>query len=79
MKTGEKKNWRPMQSSPIFTPFTLPNGSVLPNRLVKAAMEENLSDKNLMPDSKLWNLYGAWSRGGVGLMITGNVMVDKLR
>lgn len=66
-----------MQSSPIFTPFTLPNGSVLPNRLVKAAMEENLSDKNLMPDSKLWNLYGAWSRGGVGLMITGNVMVDK--
>ncbi|MCZ8344293.1 MAG: NADH:flavin oxidoreductase/NADH oxidase family protein [Leptospira sp.] len=66
-----------MKTSPMFTPITLPNGSELPNRLVKAAMEENLSDENLLPDSKLWNLYGAWSRGGVGLMITGNVMVDR--
>lgn len=65
-----------MNTSPLFAPLTLPNGNILPNRLVKAAMEENLSDPNLLPDSKLWNLYSAWAKGGVGLMITGNVMVD---
>lgn len=46
------------------------------NRLVKAAMEENLSNENLEPDFALWNLYEAWAKGGVGTIITGNVMVD---
>lgn len=63
-------------NSPIFTTLTLPNGVILPNRLVKAAMEENLSNENLEPDSALWNLYEAWGKGGVGTIITGNVMVD---
>lgn len=63
-------------SSPLFSTFVLPNGATLPNRLVKAAMEENLSDKNLRPDKALWNLYETWARGGVGTMITGNVMID---
>lgn len=48
----------------------------MPNRLVKAAMEENLSNENLEPDFALWNLYEAWAKGGVGTIITGNVMVD---
>lgn len=48
----------------------------MPNRLVKAAMEENLSNENLEPDFALWNLYEAWAKGGVGTIITGNVMID---
>ncbi|MCG6150427.1 NADH:flavin oxidoreductase/NADH oxidase family protein [Leptospira bandrabouensis] len=63
-------------SSPLFSEFRLPNGVTLPNRIVKAAMEENLSNPNLEPDKALWNLYEAWAHGGVGTMITGNVMVD---
>ncbi|TLU61194.1 NADH:flavin oxidoreductase/NADH oxidase family protein [Thalassotalea litorea] len=61
-----------------FTPLKLANGQVIKNRLVKAAMEENLGDANLAPSSALINLYRQWVRGGVGVMITGNVMVDKL-
>lgn len=60
-----------------FTPLTLPNGSQIPNRLAKAAMEENLADADHAPSDDLIRLYGEWARGGVGLMITGNVMVDR--
>ncbi|MFB7718754.1 NADH:flavin oxidoreductase/NADH oxidase family protein [Nocardia sp. NPDC056100] len=63
------------QASPVFTPFTLPNGSVLPNRLAKAAMEENMAVPGQLPGPALFRLYERWSRGGAGLIITGNVMV----
>ena len=29
--------------SPLFQPLTLPNGQVIPNRIAKAAMEENMA------------------------------------
>ncbi|WP_411823264.1 NADH:flavin oxidoreductase/NADH oxidase family protein [Leptospira sp. 'Mane'] len=65
-----------MNPSQIFTPFHLPNGLALSNRLVKAAMEENLATEEHTPGTALWNLYEAWANGGVGLIITGNVMID---
>ncbi|MFJ2758005.1 NADH:flavin oxidoreductase/NADH oxidase family protein [Nocardioides sp. NPDC087217] len=61
--------------SSVFEQFALPNGSVLPNRLAKAAMEENMAAAGQLPDASLVRLYRRWSRGGVGLIITGNVMV----
>lgn len=61
-----------------FSPFELPNGRQLKNRLVKAAMEENLADGEQLPDDVLINLYRRWSAGGAGLIITGNVMIDHL-
>lgn len=60
-----------------FTTLTLPNGTQITNRLAKAAMEENLADSNHAPSDELIRLYRAWAEGGVGLMITGNVMVDR--
>lgn len=60
----------------IFEPLTLPCGQVLPNRLCKAAMEENLAGPGQIPDEKLFNLYDAWAKGGAGLILSGNVMVD---
>ncbi|MGW4719048.1 oxidoreductase [Nocardia sp. NPDC004260] len=63
------------RTSPVFAPFTLPNGSVVANRLAKAAMEENMAVSGQLPDESLFRLYRRWSRGGVGLIITGNVMV----
>ena len=60
-----------------FTPLTLPNGAVIPNRLAKAAMEENMADQDHAPSDALIRLYQRWAEGDVGLMITGNVMVDR--
>lgn len=65
-----------MPVSPLFEPFTLPNGRTLPNRLVKAAMEEGLADAGQVPGAAFERLYRRWADGGVGLMLTGNVMVD---
>ncbi|EPG73711.1 oxidoreductase, FAD/FMN dependent [Leptospira fainei serovar Hurstbridge str. BUT 6] len=57
--------------------LTLPNGSVLPNRIAKAAMEEGLADKNFLPGENMFHLYERWARGGAGLLITGNMMIDR--
>lgn len=65
-------------SSNVFTPFTLPNGQTIKNRLAKAAMEENMAQADQLPGDALFRLYRAWAEGGVGLIITGNVMVDHL-
>ena len=64
--------------SDLFSSFTLPCGAKLKNRLVKAAMEENLATEDQLPGDALFNLYDAWAQGGVGLIITGNVMIDHL-
>lgn len=60
-----------------FQPLHLPNGSTLPNRIAKAAMEENLADLSQGPSAELLQLYRAWAEGGAGLLLTGNVMVDR--
>lgn len=57
-------------------PLTLPCGAVVPNRLVKAAMTEGLASIGGVPTSALERLYGIWSEGGSGVLITGNVVVD---
>jgi 2,4-dienoyl-CoA reductase-like NADH-dependent reductase (Old Yellow Enzyme family) len=54
----------------------LPCGEVLPNRLAKAAMTEGLADHRGRPGERLGRLYRAWSEGGAGLLITGNVQID---
>ncbi|MBW7969526.1 NADH:flavin oxidoreductase/NADH oxidase family protein [Bradyrhizobium sp. BR 10289] len=59
-----------------FEKLTLPNGSVIPNRIAKAAMEENMADADQAPSPELMRLYQSWADGEVGLIITGNVMVD---
>lgn len=64
-----------MTDSMLFQPLTLPNGAVLKNRLCKAAMEENMAEYGQLPGERLETLYRQWSQGGVGLILTGNVMV----
>jgi len=63
-------------SPTLFSPLTLPNGQIVPNRLAKAAMEENMAGPGQVPDQRLFQLYQTWAQGGVGLILTGNVMVD---
>lgn len=57
-------------------PFTLPRGQVVKNRLFKSAMSEALASPGGIASPELVRLYGAWADGGIGLCITGNVMVD---
>lgn len=58
-------------------PLQLPCGLTLPNRIMKAAMSEALANAGHSPDGRLEQLYRTWGQGGYGLLITGNVMVDR--
>ena len=60
----------------LFTPLALPNGATIPNRLAKAAIEENMAEAGQLPGPAIHRLYERWADGGAGLIITGNVMVD---
>ena len=55
----------------------LPCGAMLPNRLAKAAMSEQLGDATQAPTEGLVRLFGRLAAGGAGLLITGNVMIDR--
>ena len=61
----------------VFDKLILRNGSSIPNRIAKAAMEENMADADHAPSKALVRLYRAWADGGAGLLLTGNVMVDS--
>ena len=61
----------------LAQPFTLPNGAVIKNRLFKSAMSEALGTRQGAATPELVRLYGAWADGGIGLCVTGNVMVDR--
>jgi len=63
-------------SLPLSTPLQLPNGAVIPNRVAKASMEENMADAGQLPGPAIRALYAAWAAGGAGLILTGNVMID---
>jgi 2,4-dienoyl-CoA reductase-like NADH-dependent reductase (Old Yellow Enzyme family) len=60
----------------LAEPLKLRCGDVLPNRLVKSALSEQLGDRRNAPTRELAELYRTWARGGAGALITGNVMVD---
>ena len=61
----------------LSAPLVLPSGLRLANRLVKAAMTENLADADNQPTAAHERLYRRWARGGSGLLVTGNLMVDR--
>jgi len=66
------------KTSRLFTPLVLPNGTVIPNRIAKAAIAESLAGPGQLPDARLARMEGNFAQGGVGLIITGNVMIDPL-
>jgi 2,4-dienoyl-CoA reductase-like NADH-dependent reductase (Old Yellow Enzyme family) len=61
----------------LAQPLTLPCGVVLPNRLCKSAMTEGLADPLLRATDAHERLYRRWAEGGAGLLITGNIMIDR--
>ena len=60
----------------IDTPLNLPCGAEIPNRLCKAAKTDGPGSPAGEPTPALNQLYGLWSDGGAGLLLSGNVQID---
>lgn len=61
----------------LADPLRLPCGASLPNRIAKAAMTEGLAAADDAANERHVRLYRRWAAGGAGLLLTGNVMVDR--
>lgn len=61
----------------LSKPLKLACGQTLPNRLAKSALTEGLADSKNRATQRHLNLYKQWAQGGTGLVITGNVQVDR--
>ena len=55
----------------------LPNGTIIKNRIFKSAMSEALGTVYQNPSESLVTLYKTWAEGGAGIVMTGNVMIDR--
>lgn len=65
-------------TSPLATPLALPSGAILSNRICKAAMSEGLADVENHSTPRLEALYRRWAHSGAGLLLSGNVQVDRM-
>jgi 2,4-dienoyl-CoA reductase-like NADH-dependent reductase (Old Yellow Enzyme family) len=61
----------------IANPISLQRGAPIKNRLMKSAMSEALGTTDNRVTERYTVLYRAWAKGGIGLLITGNVMIDR--
>ncbi len=61
----------------LSQPLKLPCGATLSNRLAKAPLTEGLADPHNRATDKLVRLYRRWSEGGAGMLVSGNVQVDR--
>lgn len=63
--------------TPLAEPVTLRSGAVLRSRICKAATAEGLADHQSNPGPAMIELYRRWGAGGAGLIISGNMHVDR--
>lgn len=61
----------------IARPLKLARGPALANRIAKSALSEALGTIDNRVTPELVRLYRQWGAGGAGLLMTGNVMVDR--
>lgn len=66
-----------LNSNFLTRQLQLPNGSLLRNRLAKASMSEALGTYDNRPTLGLVTHYQRWATSGIGLILTGNVMIDR--
>lgn len=64
-------------ASVLGAPLPLRRGAPLPNRILKSAMSEILGSPEFAPTAGHARLYRTWAEGGVGVSVTGNVMIDR--
>ncbi|MFO8068418.1 MAG: NADH:flavin oxidoreductase/NADH oxidase family protein [Alkalibacterium sp.] len=61
----------------VFEELILPNETRIKNRFLKSAMSEIMANRQNQPTDLHNKLYQAWAEGGSGIVVTGNVMVDR--
>jgi len=61
----------------LASPLALGRGADIPNRFAKAALSERIAGPDGAPTEGHLALYRAWAHGGAGLILTGNVMIDR--
>ncbi len=61
----------------LADPFDLRPGLGFGNRVAKAAMTEGLAERDGLPNDGHVRLYERWAAGGAGLLLTGNVQIDR--
>lgn len=61
----------------LGTPLVFGNGIQLSNRIAKSAMSEALGTFDNRVTPELVRLYRRWGAGGTGLLMTGNIMIDR--
>src|SRR3982074_1086238 len=76
VRRGCKPNGEAM-TNPLAQPLDLPCGATLSNRVAKAAMSEGLADSGNHSTPRLETLYRRWAGSGVGLLLSGNIQVDR--
>jgi 2,4-dienoyl-CoA reductase-like NADH-dependent reductase (Old Yellow Enzyme family) len=64
-------------SNPLSQSLQLPGGAILANRIAKTAMSEGMADANNHSTPRLEALYRRWARSGAGLLLSGNIQVDR--
>ncbi|MEZ4320355.1 MAG: NADH:flavin oxidoreductase/NADH oxidase family protein [Myxococcota bacterium] len=65
-----------MKPTGLGDPLVLPCGATVKNRILKSAMSETLGTPTHAPQPGLSTLYRRWAEGGLGVSVTGNVMID---
>lgn len=63
--------------NPLSKQIALPCGAIIANRLVKSAMSEGIADASNHSTPRLETLYRRWAGSGAGLLLSGNVQVDR--
>ena len=61
----------------LAAPLELPCGKTLKNRFFKSSMSEILGTVDHQVSKGLVTLYKQWAEGECGVLVTGNVMVDR--
>ena len=65
-----------MQTPQLSDEIIIANHTIK-NRFFKSAMSEQLGDRLSNPTPGLARVFETWAEGGCGLLVTGNVMVDR--
>ncbi|WP_411890267.1 NADH:flavin oxidoreductase/NADH oxidase family protein [Yoonia sp. SDW83-1] len=62
----------------LFSPFDPQGRIAAPNRILKSAMSEVMAVQGVfLPTDAHYRVYERWATGGTGIIVTGNVMIDR--
>ncbi|MDT0596472.1 NADH:flavin oxidoreductase/NADH oxidase family protein [Glaciecola petra] len=74
---AEKEKLNVSHAKNLYDNFQFKEGQIARNRYFKSAMSEQLGSKTFSPSISIINVYKRWAKGGVAILVTGNVMVDR--